>query len=93
VRRIITDAEQAAEQLMRDNLELLHRCSKALVEREILDASELDILIAGGALPPVLRNIDELRARLAKEKEQQATITPQPAPRIPPDASPSPNPA
>lgn len=93
VRRIITEAEQAAEQLMRDNLELLHRCSKALVEREILDASELDVLIAGDTLPPMLRNVDELRARLAKEKEQQVAPAPQPTPRIPPDASPTPNPA
>ena len=92
VRRIIVEAEQAAEQLMRDNLEVLHRCSRALVERELLDTSELDILISGGELPPAIKNIDDLRARLAKERETQ-TAKPSPAPSIPPDATPGISPA
>jgi cell division protease FtsH len=92
VRRIIVEAEQSAEQLMRDNLEVLHRCSRALVERELLDTSELDILISGGELPPAIKNIDDLRARLAKEREAQPA-KPSPAPSIPPDATPGISPA
>ncbi|MBU3742439.1 MAG: ATP-dependent zinc metalloprotease FtsH [Candidatus Kapabacteria bacterium] len=93
VRRIIVEAETSAETLMRDNLELLHRCSRALVEREILDAAELDILIAGNELPPAIRNIDELRARLAKERENAPSKTTVASPSIPPDATPGISPA
>jgi cell division protease FtsH len=93
IRRIIIEAEQSAEQLMRDNLEILHRCSHALVEREILDAAELDILIAGGELPPAIKNVDELRARLAKERESAVAKPASPAPSMPPDASPGISPA
>jgi cell division protease FtsH len=92
IRRIITDAEHAAEQLMRDNIELLHRCSKELVEREILDAAELDILISGGELPPVVKNADEIRAKIAQDRDKPQAA---PAPKhvVPPDAMPGPSPA
>jgi len=93
VRRIIVDAEVAAEKLMQDNLELLHRCSKALVEREILDAAELDVLIAGGTLPPIIKDVEEFRSRIAQEPERTAPPTPAPKPSIPPDAMPGPSPA
>jgi cell division protease FtsH len=92
IRRIIIEAEHAAEQLMRDNIELLHRCSKALVEREILDAAELDILIEGGELPPVVKNADEIRAKIAHDRERPQQ-SPSPKPIVPPDAMPGPSPA
>ncbi|MEY3386736.1 MAG: hypothetical protein RIR53_1547, partial [Bacteroidota bacterium] len=64
VRRIIIDAEQRAEQLMRDNLDLLHRCSKALIERETLDAEELDLLIKGEPLRPIIKDVEAFRERI-----------------------------
>lgn len=64
VRRIIVDAEQRAEQIMTDNLALLQTLSKALIEREILDAQELDILIGGGQLPPIVKNVEEFREKV-----------------------------
>ena len=64
VRRIIVEAEHKAETLMRDNLELLHKLSKALIEREILDAHELDVIIEGGDLPPMVKDVEELRQKI-----------------------------
>lgn len=93
VRRLIIEAEQSAEKLMRDNIGLLHTCSKALIEREILDAAELDVLIAGNELPPIVKDVEEFRARLTKEREQSRAQAPQPKPVIPPDAMPGPSPA
>ena len=52
VRRILTDAMKQSEQLLQDNLELLHKTSKILLEREILDGAELDQIISGAELPP-----------------------------------------
>ncbi len=38
--------------LLRDNIDLLHKTSKVLLERETIDGEELDKIIAGIELPP-----------------------------------------
>lgn len=64
VRRLIVEAEQSAVELMEENLELLHRLSKTLLEREVLDAAELAILVAGEDLPPVVTDVEKLREQI-----------------------------
>ena len=64
VRRIIVEAEHKAEQIMRDNIDMLHKLSKALIEREILDSEELDTIIKGGELPPFIRDVEALRNKI-----------------------------
>lgn len=71
VRRIIVEAEHKAEQLMRDNIELLHKLSKALIEREILSSEELDTVISGGLLPPFVKDVEALRSKI-----KNSTATP-----------------
>ncbi len=51
IRRIVQDAEKETEKLLKGNLETLHRISEALLEREILDAEEINLLIDGKVLP------------------------------------------
>lgn len=53
VRRILTESMEKAYSLLKNNLELLHKTSKILLEREILDGSELEKLIKGEQLPPM----------------------------------------
>ena len=53
VRKIIIDASNSAEKILRDNIKLLHRLSKVLIERETIDGEELDMLIKGIELPPI----------------------------------------
>ncbi len=53
VRSIILKAEKRAEKILRENIEVLHRLSNVLLEREILDASEIDAIVRGEELPPV----------------------------------------
>ena len=36
-----------------ENVDLLHKLSKELLEREILDSQEIDAIIRGEELPPV----------------------------------------
>jgi len=43
-----------AEKILKDNIDLLHRLSKELLEREILDSDEIERIIKGEELPPVL---------------------------------------
>jgi len=56
VKRIVSIAMKASEKILRDNMKALHRLSAALLEREILDAEEIDKVIHGEQLPPVDRS-------------------------------------
>ncbi len=51
VRRIISEAEDKVESLLSGSMDKLHRLAQALLEREILDGEEIDLLLAGKALP------------------------------------------
>lgn len=53
VRRILMDGMEKAETLLNENIELLHKTSKILLEREVLDGEELDMIIRGETLPPI----------------------------------------
>lgn len=53
VKRIVTDSMKRAEKILKQNIATLHRISNALLEREILDADEIDKLIRGKELPPL----------------------------------------
>ena len=55
VRKIISDAEHRAETILRENIDVLHKLSEELLEREILDSEEIDKVMKGEKLPPVKR--------------------------------------
>lgn len=52
IRNIVERGADRAEQILREHIHLLHRLSESLLERETLDASEIDLIMAGGTLPP-----------------------------------------
>jgi cell division protease FtsH len=60
VKKIILDADRKAMQILKEHVEFLHKFSKVLLEREILDGQELDQLIKGEELAPI--NIKTLNA-------------------------------
>ncbi len=53
VKGIVDRGMTRAEQILRDNIGVLHKLSLALLEREILDAIEIDTIIRGEELPPI----------------------------------------
>jgi cell division protease FtsH len=53
IRRIVTESMNKAEQLLRENIGMLHTTSKILLERETLDSMDLDIIMRGEELPPM----------------------------------------
>ena len=59
VRSIVTNSYSKTSQLIRDNLETLHRMAKALLERETLDGKAIDQILKEGGI-------------LAKEEEGEA---------------------
>ncbi len=45
LRRIISEGYQRAKSLLKENIEILHRMAEALLERESLDGSDIDVII------------------------------------------------
>jgi cell division protease FtsH len=56
IRGIVNQAMVRAEKILSDNMDILHKLSKELLEREILDAEEINTLIRGEELPPIKKN-------------------------------------
>ena len=53
VRRIIDTATKTAETLLRDNIDVLHKLAKALLEYETLTGANIETIRKGEALPPL----------------------------------------
>jgi cell division protease FtsH len=56
VKKIIANAEKRATTILTDNIDKLHALSNILLEREILDSEEIDKVLRGEALPPMIKN-------------------------------------
>lgn len=72
IKKIVISAMERSEKILLENLDVLHKLSKELLEREILDADEIDKIIKGEELPPLKRNHEEIPEHvkeMLKEKE------------------------
>ncbi|MCX7876530.1 MAG: ATP-dependent zinc metalloprotease FtsH [Melioribacteraceae bacterium] len=56
IKKIVLAGMERAEKILNENIELLHKLSKELLEREILDSEEIDKIMRGEELPPVKKN-------------------------------------
>lgn len=52
VKKIVVDSSDKAQNILRENIDSLHRIAKALLDREMLSGDELDLLINGDELAP-----------------------------------------
>jgi len=59
IKRIVKEGMDRALTILKENIEILHRLSKELLEREILDGEEIDKIIRGEELPPLKRENGE----------------------------------
>ncbi len=83
VQQIIRESEIAAKKLLMDHRPLLDKMAELLLERETLDAEEIDAIVEGRELPPREKvKIPTYRERAAKQKEKRraASIFGQPKP-------------
>ena len=53
IRNLVEEATLTARKLITDNLDAFERLAQALLERETLDAEELELVMAGKELPPL----------------------------------------
>jgi cell division protease FtsH len=84
VERLITNGYTAARGILTSERELLIRIAEALLEREVLDANEMKLLIDGKDLPPrpPLKNDDHqppLQQVLKPERRPVTGAEPAPA--------------
>jgi cell division protease FtsH len=53
VRKLVNYGYETAKRILEDSRDTLHKIAAALLEREVLDAAEIQLLIEGKGLPPV----------------------------------------
>jgi len=53
VRKLVNTGYNTAKQILGDNRNTLEKIAKALIEREVLDANEIKLLVDGQELPPL----------------------------------------
>ncbi len=53
VRKLVNTGYTTAKQVISDNRDTLEKIARALIEREVLDANEIKLLVEGQELPPV----------------------------------------
>jgi len=53
VRRLVDEGYKSAHEILEQNQDVMHRMAAALLERETLDAAEIELLIQGKELGPV----------------------------------------
>ncbi len=53
VRKLVNAGYSRAREILTDNRDALERIARALIEREVLDANEIKMLVEGQELPPV----------------------------------------
>ncbi len=87
VKRIVVNGMETAERILRENIDILHRLAKELLEREILDSNEIELIIKGEDLPPIKKEAKPkeaesdipdhvkrlLEERMKKEKKEQSS--------------------
>jgi cell division protease FtsH len=53
VRKLVNTGYATAKQILSENRDTLEKIAKALIEREVLDANEIKLLVEGQTLPPL----------------------------------------
>lgn len=75
IQYILLKANKEAERILSENIDLLHNGAKVLLERETIDAEELNIIINGGILPPISNlKIQALRNLNVLDNEKDLTL-------------------
>jgi len=67
IRTIVLRGMKRAETILTENIDLLHNLSKELLEREILDSTEIKKIMNGEELPPVIKNPDGEIEKVTKD--------------------------
>lgn len=70
VKKIVNNAMDRADKILKENLDVLHRLSDALLEREILDGDEVDKIIRGETLPTYEKHVEDKSVNGTPQKDK-----------------------
>ena len=70
-KKIVDGCMNRAETILKENLEVLHKLSAELLEREILDAEEIKKIMNGDVLPPVKKSVEKKDVKEIPEHVQK----------------------
>lgn len=56
IKKVVETGMQRAEKILKDNMDSMHKLAEVLLEREILDAEEIEMVLKGIELPPMEKN-------------------------------------
>jgi cell division protease FtsH len=73
VRRLVDEGYNSAYKILDENRDIMHAMAAALLERETLDASEIELLIQGKQLPPVKSAL----AAAGEDEDKQQVLKPE----------------
>ncbi len=73
VRRLVDEGYNSAYKILDENREIMHAMAAALLERETLDAAEIELLIQGKQLPPVKSSL----AAAGDDEDKQQVLKPE----------------
>ncbi len=75
IRKLVEDAFEDVDNLIRENEDKLHGLTNALLERESLDGKEVEKIINGEKLPPLKKNKKNASAMKKKRKKPEPAST------------------
>jgi cell division protease FtsH len=93
IRRVIEEAHDKATTVLREHIDELHRLSAILIERETIDKSQFERLLAGEAEESVFADESPPDQEPAAEPEKKPVLRPQPRPLPGAAMQPPPDPA
>ena len=68
IKKIVQAGMDRAERILNENTDKLHRLASVLLDREILDSDEIDKVLKGEDLPPVVDKSINNNAHVVEEK-------------------------
>lgn len=71
VKNIIDDCLAKSQKVLKDNADKLSMLAENLIEREVLNGKEVDILLSGESLPPLVDKIEKDKNDKVKETERK----------------------
>jgi cell division protease FtsH len=80
IRRVIEDAHEAAHRVLREHMDVLHRLSAILIERETIDKDQFERLLAGESEDSVFTEPEAIAPAEPESEPEKPKLRPQPRP-------------
>ncbi len=71
IKKIVENGMQRAERILKENIDSMHRLAEVLLEREILDAEEIEMVLKGIELPPLEKENNSNISKKSKTEEDK----------------------